>query len=366
MIRLNWIHHIHGILFVFLLSSGLFLYFSPTRTWFNEIQFPLVSFHLWVSLFYGFVILFSLRSVFQYINKKPYIKSFNVWLNVSFIAVWFISGLVMFFQANVPVGLGNVAVQIHGWFTFLFLPWVVVHSIGHLLKTKFPWPSWWRGKAKLPQTVVENQLERRDFVKFTLLGILFLFVGAGIKWLQPLLDVAGEENKRSGYFKIYNVTNDYPDYEGEQWQLTIDGRVEESTVLTMSDIRRMPSKTIVDDFHCVTGWSVRNLEIKGVLIKDIFEEYQITPLTSFVTAYSGDQMYYDSYTLAQLVDEEAMIVFQFDGEELINPQGYPCRLFHPGMYGYKSIKWIERLQFTEEREQGYWQVRGDYDLNGYL
>ncbi len=272
----------------------------------------------------------------------------------------------MYFQAFLPVQVGNMAVTIHGWVTFLFLPWVLMHSIGHLFNIKLPWPIWWKGKAKPPKLVEENRLDRRDFVKFTLLGILFIFIGAGIKWLQPILDVAGEENKRSGYFRIYNVTSDYPHYDNDNWQLTIDGQVDKSVVITMNDILRMPSKTIIDDFHCVTGWSVRNLEIKGVLMKDIFKEYEIIPLTSFVTAYSGDNVYYDSFTVEQLIEEEAMVVFQFDGEELVNPQGYPCRLFHPRMYGYKSVKWIERLEFTEERVRGYWQVRGDYDLNGYF
>lgn len=218
----------------------------------------------------------------------------------------------------------------------------------------------------LPSTVSENRLERRDFIRFTLLGVLFLFIGSGIKWIQPILNVAGDENKRRGYFRIYNVTSDYPRYEDSSWSFTVDGEVDESLTLTMNDLLRLPVISIVDDFHCVTGWSVRNVEMKGVLVKDLFEKHNLTPRTAFATAYSGDQVYYDSFTLPQLIDEGAMLVFEFDGQELVNPQGYPCRLFHPGMYGYKSVKWIERLEFTTERRRGYWQVMGDYDLDGYL
>lgn len=366
MIRLNWIHHVHGFLFVLLLSSGLFLYFPQTRTWFNELHFPLVSFHLWVSFIYAVVIIFSLKSVFLHIINKPYLKSFNVWFNVSFIIVWVLSGLIMYFQASVPVSISNIAVSVHSWFTFLFLPWVLFHSVGHLIAKNIPWPSWWRGKTQVPEVIAENHLERRDFVKFTTLGVLFIFIGAGIKWILPILDLEDPTDKRRGYFRIYNVTSEYPRYEESAWSFTIDGLVKNPITLNMNDMIRLPSLTIVDDFHCVTGWSVRNVEMKGILLKDIFEAHQITPLSSYATAFSGDKAYFDSFRLSQLADEGMMLVFEFDGLQLVTPQGYPCRLYHPRMYGYKSVKWIERLEFTEKRVQGYWQMRGDYDLDGYL
>ncbi|WNF36292.1 molybdopterin-dependent oxidoreductase [Bacillaceae bacterium IKA-2] len=319
-----------------------------------------------MAFIYAVVIIFSLKSVFQNIINKPYLKSFNVYFNVSFIIVWVFSGLIMYFQASVSAGISNIAVSVHSWFTFLFLPWVLFHSFGHLIGKKIPWPNWWRGKTPVPEAITENHLEKRDFVKFTTLGILFIFIGAGIKWLLPILDTEDTSAKRRGYFRIYNVTSDYPRYKESDWSFTIDGLVENSITLTMNDMIRLPSLTIVDDFHCVTGWSVRNVEMKGILIKDIIEAHLITPLGPYATAFSGDQVYYDSFRLSQIVDEGMMLVFEFDGLQLVIPQGYPCRLYHPGMYGYKSVKWIERLEFTEERAEGYWQVMGGYDLDGYL
>ncbi|MBU9712821.1 molybdopterin-dependent oxidoreductase [Evansella tamaricis] len=366
MVRLKWIHHLHGFIFVLLLLSGLFLYFPQTRTWFNEQQFPLVPFHIWISFLYVLVVFFSLKSVLNHLKRKPYIKYFNIWLNLIFIAIWIVSGMIMYFQIHFPVEIRNLAVSVHGLVTFLILPWVIIHTVGHLIGVKLPWPNWWRGKDPVPQTITENNLERRDFIKFTTIGILFLFIGAGVKWFQPILDVAETGNKRRGYFRIYNVTSDYPKYENEEWSLTIDGLVDQPTILKMEEMESLPSLTIIDDFHCVTGWSVLNVEMKGILVKDIFDAYGITPNSSYVTAYSGDNVYFDTFTLSQLLDEGAMLVFQFDGEKLVHSQGYPCRLYHPLMYGYKSVKWIDRLELTKNRGRGYWQMRGGYDLDGYL
>ena len=43
----------------------------------------------------------------------------------------------------------------------------------------------------------------------------------------------------------------------------------------------------------------------------------------------------------------------------------PLRLVIPGMYGYKSVKWVERITVTPEAEVGYWEVRG-YDRDAWV
>jgi hypothetical protein len=363
---LRWTHHVHGIFFLLLFSSGLFLYFQVTRTWFNEFKFPLVTFHVVVACVYLIVIVISLGKVLGYSFKKPPIKSFNVWLNLSFVAAWVCSGLIMYFHHHVPVSFRNTAVTVHDWATFLIIPWVLVHSMGRMLKIELPWPHWWRGRSSLPLLLAENRLERRDFVKSIAIGSVFLLVGGWARWLSPILSIPSKENRRRGYFRVYNVTNDYPRYEQRPWSLTIEGLVTNPVILTMEDLRRVPWVSIIDDFHCVTGWSVRGVEMKGVLIKDLFSYFSLIPQSEYVTAYSGDEIYFDSFTSTQLLEEESMLVFYLDEQELKHVQGYPCRLYHPDMYGYKSVKWLERLEFTKDRKIGYWQQSGGYDVNGYL
>lgn len=283
-----------------------------------------------------------------------------------FASLWIFSGATMYFQSSLPIVIRNNAVIIHDWCTFLFIPWVLTHSIGHFLHIRISWPKWWRTKAPLPDALQENSLQRRDFLKFFGIGILFVAIGGYIKWFLPTLSISSNEDKRRGYFRIYNVTDDFPRYEDTDWSLTINGSVNQTTVLTMDDVPLFPETTIVDDFHCVTGWSVHGVELKGVLLKDVFDHLGLTTSGKYVTAYSGDQTYYDSFTTSQILDEGAMLVFEMDGQVLKKTQGYPCRLYHPSMYGYKSVKWLSQLEFSKERELGYWQKSGGYDLNGYL
>jgi DMSO/TMAO reductase YedYZ molybdopterin-dependent catalytic subunit len=118
-----------------------------------------------------------------------------------------------------------------------------------------------------------------------------------MKWLSPLLNIQSEENKRRGYFRIYNVTNDFPRYQDGEWNLTIDGLVTEPMTLSMGELKQMKWDTIIDDFHCVTGWSVKGVELKGVYVKNVFDKFGIIPNNSFVTAYSGDEVYFDTFKL---------------------------------------------------------------------
>ena len=41
------------------------------------------------------------------------------------------------------------------------------------------------------------------------------------------------------------------------------------------------------------------------------------------------------------------------------------RLYVAPMYGYKSCKWLDRIELTKEVEEGYWEVRG-YDVDGWV
>jgi hypothetical protein len=364
---LKWAHSIHGVLFLLLFTSGISLYFPKLRTWFNELNFPLISFHLVIAFLYMLVVLVSLRGVIRYKFNKPYLKKFNVLLNILFITLWFSSGIIMYFHVYMPVGLRNIAVVVHDWSTFIFIPWALTHAVGHLLNIDVSWPNWWRGRAPLPPVLEKNRLERRDFIKMVGTGAIFVLIGGWIKWFLPTLSITSSADRKRGYFRIYNVTDNYPRYENDDWTLTIGGMVNKETTLSIQDLRNIPWNTmIVSDFHCVTGWSVRGVEMKGILVKDLFEKLSIVPESEFVNAYSGDRMYYDTFRTDQLLEEETMLVLLLDSQPLKKPQGYPCRLYHPGMYGYKSVKWLDRLQFVDKREMGYWQTREGYDLNGYL
>lgn len=159
------VHHLHAVLVSLLLLSGLILFIQPLRTQFNELKIPLVAIHIWIAVFYIILVSFSLKGAWKYFHRKPLLKTFNVKFNIILFTAWLISGIVMYFQTFFSVTVRNLSVMIHDYSTWIAIPWILVHSIGHALKAEMPWPLWWKRIAKRPEWVEVNQLERRDFTK---------------------------------------------------------------------------------------------------------------------------------------------------------------------------------------------------------
>jgi DMSO/TMAO reductase YedYZ molybdopterin-dependent catalytic subunit len=55
-----------------------------------------------------------------------------------------------------------------------------------------------------------------------------------------------------------------------------------------------------------------------------------------------------------------------DGEPLSHGHGFPARVVMPRMYGYKSVKWVTRIEArTTYNDLGYWEQNG-YDKDAWI
>ena len=84
-----------------------------------------------------------------------------------------------------------------------------------------------------------------------------------------------------------------------------------------------------------------------------------------LTFISAEQPYTDSLTLDQAGLKDAMLAYEMDGKPLSRPHGAPVRVVIPDMYGYKNVKWVERITLTDQAESGYWEQRG-YDTDAWV
>ena len=53
------------------------------------------------------------------------------------------------------------------------------------------------------------------------------------------------------------------------------------------------------------------------------------------------------------------------GAPLSRPHGAPARVVIPEMYGYKGVKWLERMELVAHQPTGYWEGLG-YDQNAWV
>jgi DMSO/TMAO reductase YedYZ molybdopterin-dependent catalytic subunit len=60
-----------------------------------------------------------------------------------------------------------------------------------------------------------------------------------------------------------------------------------------------------------------------------------------------------------------MLAYEMDGKPLSRPHGAPLRLVMPKMYGYKSVKWVSRIELRHAPQAGYWEQHG-YDADAWI
>lgn len=169
----------------------------------------------------------------------------------------------------------------------------------------------------------------------------------------------------AGRFRIYSVTAHMPDKSPEDYRLTVDGMVERPLTLTHDDLTSRPQTELTMDFQCVTGWRVLDVPWKGVLLADLLDEAGVAEGATHLRIHSFDGTYTESLTLEQARRGDVLVAHQMLDAPVTREQGGPVRLFVGPMYGYKSLKWLDRIEVVDALYPGYWEMQG-YDVDAWV
>ena len=120
---------------------------------------------------------------------------------------------------------------------------------------------------------------------------------------------------------------------------------------TWAEFNALPQTRVTRDIHCVTKWTKLDTAWQGVLIDDLLADAGLAPPTPYLLAHGFDG-YSTNVPVADLVGGKAMVATHYDGAPLAPDHGGPARLLVPHLYFWKSAKWVNGLQFTEERRGG--------------
>jgi DMSO/TMAO reductase YedYZ molybdopterin-dependent catalytic subunit len=203
---------------------------------------------------------------------------------------------------------------------------------------------------------IQTTVSRRSF--FGIIGLgLYHFAFKGIGWARA-------EYVRGKEFLIRSIENTQH-VDLKTWRLKIEGLVEKPLTLRFDEIQPLPKKNQVNNFICVEGCGLDNQKWEGVHLKEIFSKLKISPKAKYVTFHATGGKYKDSLSIQEALEPETMLAYRLNGKELPPENGFPLRLVIPRMYGYKGVKWVERIVFTEEQETGYWEKSG-YPVDGSI
>jgi Oxidoreductase molybdopterin binding domain len=135
-------------------------------------------------------------------------------------------------------------------------------------------------------------------------------------------------------------------------------------LLSMDDLRRLPHRELVTQFKCIEGWS-QIVQWGGVRLADFINAYPParTPegrRPRYIYMETPDGEYFCGFDMAACMHPQSLLVYEMGGQALTPGHGAPLRLAMPIKYGYKQIKQIGLIRYTDTRPNDYWANFG-YD-----
>ncbi len=134
--------------------------------------------------------------------------------------------------------------------------------------------------------------------------------------------------------------------------------------VTLHELKALPKQEIVFEFKCIEGWS-QIQHWGGVRFVDVMNHYKIGQkdsenLYKYVGMETPDDKYYVGVDMPSMVHPQTILAYEMNGKPLLKKHGSPLRLIIPVKYGYKSLKKIGVIKFSDTRPKDYWALFG-YD-----
>ena len=180
----------------------------------------------------------------------------------------------------------------------------------------------------------------------------------------PLQDMTGTITPSDLFFE--RIHNGVAMVDPQKWKLMIHGLVDRPLVIDLEQLLRYPTVTRTYFIECsgngrsayrapkpeMTPQQVdgllSNAEWTGVPLSTLFREVGLKPKATWFVAEGGDAARLSRSIPVQKGLDDALLVWGQNGEALRPSNGYPVRLLLPGFEGNTSIKWVRRLELSDQ------------------
>jgi DMSO/TMAO reductase YedYZ molybdopterin-dependent catalytic subunit len=148
-----------------------------------------------------------------------------------------------------------------------------------------------------------------------------------------------------------------PRFDPTKWRFRVDGLVEQPLTFTYDEFLALPQIERTSDIHCVTRWSRLDNTWEGVSFRTIAELARPKAEAKFVL-FRCMVPYSSNLPLEACMEEGVLFAHSHDGVFLLPEHGWPLRLVVPQLYFWKSAKWVNRVDFLEKDQLGFWEKLG--------
>lgn len=153
-----------------------------------------------------------------------------------------------------------------------------------------------------------------------------------------------------------------PKIDPDKHQLLIHGMVNKPMAFTLADLKRFPSVSRICFLECSGNFRggredlmpqdicglTSQAEWTGVMLSTLMRECGVKSSSTWFLAEGSDAAVMTRSIPTSKGWDDAMIVYAQNGEAIRPEQGYPLRLLLPGWEGNTSVKWLRRLEFSDQ------------------
>jgi methionine sulfoxide reductase catalytic subunit len=169
------------------------------------------------------------------------------------------------------------------------------------------------------------------------------------------------------------------DFRTRPWTVSVDGMVKKPRTLDIDSIMKLaPLEERTYRFRCVEGWSMV-IPWVGFPLSALINKADPLPSAKFLafqTVLAPDQMpgqrgdvlqwpYVEGLRMDEAMHPLAILAVGLYGEVLPNVDGAPVRLVVPWKYGFKSIKAIVKVSFTDKMPPTTWNIMAPNEYGFY-
>ncbi len=164
---------------------------------------------------------------------------------------------------------------------------------------------------------------------------------------------------REFYVMSKNTVDPAPEPANYRLNIQIDGRPLRS--FSYNQLLNLPRQERYVSLRCVSNSLKSNLMgtgyWSGLTLEQLVRREEV-PSNIVEMAVIGLDGHGDSYQLSYAFSGEPLFALGLNGDTLTRNHGFPIRMLSPKYYGFKSIKWIDRINFVSTPYSGTWPQLG--------
>src|ERR1017187_3255896 len=176
------------------------------------------------------------------------------------------------------------------------------------------------------------------------------------------------------HFFVRNHMHEPSELNADEWRLTVSGEVEKPFTLTLSDLSRFESHSVVNTLECAgNGRSLHRPQVPGIQwgkgavstgrfsgprLRDVLQRAGVKSTGKHVMFRGLDEVpgkvppFIRSIPVEKALDADTLVATHMNGAPLTKHHGFPARALVPGWIGAASCKWLTEIKVLESEFVG--------------